>query len=229
MPFERYGLQHLLVLAATVAACVLLVFTVRRSRHERLRRSVRVGLAVALLGLTGVFLVQAARRGDMRWWDFVPLQLCDMAIFVGVYALLTLRPLAAELLYFWGGAGTLIALLTPDVAHGFPSWEFVFFFGLHAAVVLSAAVVVFGFDRRPRPRAAWRVLGLTALYAAAVGVVNAVTGANFMYLRAKPQAGSLLDWLGPWPVYILAGAGVALLLFLALEKVGRVGYPARSL
>lgn len=202
---------------------------VRRVRNETFRRGVRVTLAVLLLGLTGVFLAQAARRGDLRWWDFVPLQLCDLAIFVAVYALLTLRPLAAELLYFWGGAGTLIAMLTPDLAYAFPAWEFVFFFGLHAAVVLSTAVVTFGFDRRPRPRAALRVFWITNAYAAAVGVVNVMTGANFMYLRAKPQAGSLLDWLGPWPIYIVAGQVIALFLFLVLEKAARVRYSARSL
>jgi hypothetical integral membrane protein (TIGR02206 family) len=229
VPFQRYGLQHLTVLAATLAASVVLALAVRRIQSERFRWSIRLVLALLLLGLTGTFLAQSAGRHDLRWWDYLPLQLCDMAIFVGVYALLTLRPLAAELLYFWGGAGTLIAMLTPDLGQAFPSWDFVFFFGLHAAVVLSTAVVTFGFDRRPRPRAAWRVFWITNAYAAVVGVVNALTGANFMYLRAKPHAGSLLDWLGPWPVYILAAQVVALLLFLALEKAARVGYSARSL
>jgi hypothetical integral membrane protein (TIGR02206 family) len=191
---------------------------VRRARADGLRRGLRVGLAAALLGQTGVFLLQAARSGDLEWWDVAPLQLCDMAIFVAVFALLSLHQGAAEVLYFWAGTGTLVAMITPDLGFGFPSWEFTFFFGLHAAVVVSAAVLTFGFGLRPRRHAALRVFGWTVAYAALVGLVNAATGANFMYLRAKPQAGSLLDAFGPWPFYLAGGALVALALFVILEK-----------
>jgi len=227
-PFERYGLQHAAVLLLTVFASVFVVLAVRRFRAETFHRAVRAALALALLVPTAVFLVQASARRDLRWWDFAPLQICDLAIFVGVFALLSRSRLAAEVLYFWAGAGTLVAMINPDVRHGFPSWEFVFFFGLHAAVVLSAAVLTFGFGLRPRRHAAWRVLALTNVYAAFVGVVNALTGANFMYLRAKPEAGSVLDWFGPWPYYLLGGELLAVVLFLALQKAAGVGYSPDS-
>jgi hypothetical integral membrane protein (TIGR02206 family) len=217
-PFERFGAAHLAVLAATALLSVGLARAVGGSPDSTRGWIVRVSLVVLLLGLTGVFLAQAAARGQLRWWDFVPLQLCDMAIFVAAYALLSLNRLAAEIVYFWAGAGTLIAMLMPDLAAGFPSWEFVFFFGLHAAVLVSAAVLTFGFGLRPRRRAALRVLGWTNVYALGVGLVNVGTGSNFMYLRAKPQQASVLDWMGPWPFYLLGAELFALVLFLALER-----------
>jgi uncharacterized membrane protein YwaF len=36
---------------------------------------------------------------------------------------------------------------------------------------------------------------------------------NFLYLREKPWAPTPLDWLGPWPVYILSVELLALVLF----------------
>jgi hypothetical integral membrane protein (TIGR02206 family) len=218
-PFVRFGSAHLAVLAVTALLSWALIVLVRRPPARRRRLLVRAALAFVLLGLTATFLVYAGVRGDLRWWDFVPLQLCDMAIFVGAYALISLRRLAAEVLYFWAGAGTLIAMLTPDLANGFPSWEFVFFFGLHAAVIVSALVLAFGFGLAPRRHSAWRVLALTNVYALLVGAVNVATGSNFMYLRAKPQQPSPLDWLGPWPLYLLGGEALALVLFLALEAL----------
>ena len=65
--------------------------------------------------------------------------------------------------------------------------------------------------------AAWRVLLWTNAYAAAVGVVDWALDANYLFLREKPAAVTVLDWMGPWPVYLVVADAAALLLFLALD------------
>jgi hypothetical integral membrane protein (TIGR02206 family) len=71
----------------------------------------------------------------------------------------------------------------------------------------------------PRPGAVWRVYVVTAAFAVFVGMADVITGANYMYLRHKPERSSLLDVMGPWPVYILAGAAFALVVFGALAAL----------
>jgi uncharacterized membrane protein YwaF len=58
---------------------------------------------------------------------------------------------------------------------------------------------------------------VTLAYTAVVGLVDALTGANYMFLRAPPGEWTLLRVLGPWPWYLASAAGVALVLFTALD------------
>ena len=37
--------------------------------------------------------------------------------------------------------------------------------------------------------------------------VNRLTGSNYGFLNGKPSTGSLLDVLGPWPLYVVVGRG----------------------
>jgi hypothetical integral membrane protein (TIGR02206 family) len=209
------------------------------------------GLALAAVALSAVALGVAARRwpgtwlrvlavvlvvDEVSWWVFVaaggvpgselayslPLQLCDVAIFVAAAALWTRRQLLVEVTYFWGLAGTVQALLTPDLPEHFPSYPYFQYYIAHGGVVCAALLLVVGMRRHPRPWAAVWVMALTIAYAALVGALDAVTGANYMYLREKPPAPTLLDLLGPWPLYILAGTGLAVILFAILDAPFRL-------
>jgi hypothetical integral membrane protein (TIGR02206 family) len=177
---------------------------------------VRWTLAAGIVVLVAFELAVAAREGWLSWKTVLPLELCDAAMVLAVITLLLPRRGTAEIVYFWAGSGSLLAMLTPELPWNFPRWEFVVFFGLHGLVLVASLVLVFGLRLGPRPGAAWRALGITAAWAAFVGLVNLALGTNFMYLCRKPLVATPLDWMGPWPLYIGTGAAVALVLFHAL-------------
>lgn len=211
-----FGPGHLLALAGTAVVAATLAVVVRRDPRARPAQVVRFGLAAFLVVATAAYLLSEAAWRPLSPWDFVPLQLCDFLILLAVAALLTLGPRATELLYFWS-AGTLLAMLTPDLALGFPHPAFLAYFGLHGAVVSAAVVLVLGFGLRPAAGAPRRAFLALLAYAAVVGLVDATFRANFLYLWRKPTEPTLLDWLGPWPVYLVAVAAVALGLFLLMD------------
>ena len=171
---------------------------------------VRSGLAAFLLAGAIGYVVAEWRLGILSAWDFLPLHLRDFAIFVAAFALVARREAAVELLWFWALTGTLLAVLTPAVSGSFPDWRWVLYFAMHGGVIAAAIVLVVGCGIRPRPGAAWRAFGWTLVYAAVVAVVDVVTGANFLWLLRKPAQPTLLDWLGPWPVYLLAAGAIGL-------------------
>lgn len=216
--FEPFGVAHLVTLASTALAAILLVRLLRgREPGSPAARAVRGGLAALLAAATAGYLAASARSGDLTVWDLVPLHLCDFLIFVAVFALLSLHRLATEVLFFCACTGTALAMITPDLREPFPDFRFLAYFVCHAAVVVAALVLVLGLGLAPRPGAPLRVLLLVNAYAAIVAVVNVAFGANFLYLRAPPRGRTLLDWLGPWPLYIASVEVIALALFLALD------------
>jgi len=215
------GAAHAAAIGLTVAVSVGLALLVRARPSSG--PAVRGGLAAFLLAGAIGYVIAEWRLGILSAWDFLPLHLCDFAIFVAAFALLTRRPGAVEVLWFWALTGTLLAVLTPAVSGSFPDWRWLLYFAMHGGVIASAFVLVVGCGLRPRAGAAWRAFGWTVVYAGMVAVVDLVTGANFLWLRAKPAQPTLLDWLGPWPVYLLAAGAIGLAGFHLLALPFRAG------
>ena len=136
---------------------------------------------------------------------------------VSVLALWAGRLRLVELTYFWALTASLQALLTPNLTENTAPIFVVTFFVTHGGAVVAAILLVFGARIVPPPGAVWRVFGATLVVAAAAAVGNVVTGGNYMFLREKPSTASLLDVMGPWPVYIASAAVLALGLFALLD------------
>jgi len=175
-------------------------------------------IAVVLAADAVVFVTFPLVEGTWTVQTSLPLALCDMALIVA--AIVCWWPqlsLPMELTYFWGLAGTLQAVITPDLSYGFPQIEFFEFVVGHLGIVIAALYLVVGLRRRPRPGSVVRVLAITVAYTAFVGLFDWRTGSNYMYLAAIPAYPSLLSLLGPWPWYIVSAAGVAIVLLVILD------------
>ncbi len=203
-PFHPWTPDHLAVLALTAAAAGWLGFGWKP--HASARTWARVAAALLFVNETAALWI-AWQQGHPR----IPLQLCDIALFLSVWALWGAPTLVMELAYFWGLSGSLQALLTPDLHQAFPDYWWIKFFITHSGAALAAVYLGRSGRVAPTPRSLWRVWGLTNVYAACVGIVNGIWGMNYGYLAHKPSQPSLLDQFGPWPWYLLSMEGVALL------------------
>jgi hypothetical integral membrane protein (TIGR02206 family) len=219
---EQLSAPHVAALAVTVALAGLAVVAARR-RGERV--GLGLGRILAIVILTAFLLEQLtyAERGAWSAKVNLPFQLSDAVTLVSVLALWRPRaPVLVELVYFWAFGASLQAVLTPDLGETFPDVLYFTYFGAHSGAIVAACLLVFGLGRVPRPGAAWRAFGMTAGFTALAALATIATGGNYMFLRHKPAHGSLLDVMGPWPVYILAGAALGLAMFGALERLARL-------
>jgi hypothetical integral membrane protein (TIGR02206 family) len=180
------------------------------------------GLAVAIVVAYLTEYVANAVDGTWSVRSNLPLHLTDAVTVVAVVALWRPRPLLVEIVYFWALTASLQAVVTPDLGQPFPSVFYFTYFATHVGVVVAACLLTFGLRLTPRRDAAWRVYMVTVAFAAFVGVADLITGANYMYLRHKPERSSLLDVMGPWPWYIVAGAAFGLIVFGVLAALAEL-------
>ncbi|HTX74702.1 MAG TPA: TIGR02206 family membrane protein [Terracidiphilus sp.] len=211
---QLFGAAHLSMLAAVPAIAAVLAFMHRKLPASA--KTIRLGLAVALVFNTILFYGWRIETGALSFPNGLPFELCDLSLFLTILSVFTLKPLLFDLAYYWALAGASMALLTPNLTDPFPSFGTVEFFITHGLTVSAVLYLVWSHQARPRRwSVAKAMLGINVV-ALFDGPFDYFFGTDYFFLRAKPVNPSLLDFLGPWPWYILSTEGVALILFLLL-------------
>jgi hypothetical integral membrane protein (TIGR02206 family) len=210
--------DHLAALTATAMVC-LAVPLAARAHPGAWTRLVSRALAILLIAWVAAYHLVVALRGEFEPDVDLPLHLTDIVTIIAALALWTGSPLLFELTYFWGLTAALLAVATPGLKsdEGFPSFFFWHYFVTHSGVVLAALFLAFGLGMTPRSGAVQRIFLATLAWAAVATAGNVFTGGNYMFLRERPETPSVLDYMGPWPWYILGAALLALALFMLLD------------
>jgi hypothetical integral membrane protein (TIGR02206 family) len=213
--FHAFDAQHIITLIAIVTLCFFVAWAAKNLSSSH-RNWLGRAIGFLLVGYAACFYVQQGIAGSLSWEYSLPLDLCNLVLIACIVALFKPSRVASEIAYFWGLGGVLQAAVTPDIAQGFPSWDFILLFWGHGATLLAIVFLTAGRNFRPARRGILRMMVALNVYALVVGFIDAVTGWNYGYLCRKPLAPSLLDYVGPWPWYLLSLEFIALLTFLLL-------------
>ena len=216
--FTLFGVSHIAALLCIAALTAFAVWACRKDAKSKTAKTcigLLAFLCFSIYPLQQIF--HTVVGGVVKVEDIYPFHLCDIAAVICGFALITRKPALCELAYFWGLAGTLQGLLTPDLNHDFPNPVFLIFFTIHGAIVATALLLPLGLGWKPRPKATLRVFIWVLVYTAGALIINAIMGSNFGFLTHKPENASLLDIMGPWPWYILVLLLMAGLIFWLLS------------
>lgn len=215
--FDTFGTQHLTVLAITAVIAVVLVLIARHSPHPGVATCVaRTIGGVLLLNEVAHWCFRLATVGWDRFLQlYLPLHVCPLTVLATAATLLWRHRKTYEIVYYWGLAGALNAVLTPDRQAGaFPEYLFFQYFTAHSGIVVGVAFATWGLGLRPTLAGLWRAFAGLNLLALAVGAVNLWLGSNYMYLRAPPEGTATPFFFLPWPWYLVALEVIGLALFL---------------
>jgi hypothetical integral membrane protein (TIGR02206 family) len=216
-PFHPYGPAHLVVIGLTAGLPLFFWATARGPGREGYRKAVRYGLVGLLLTSWAAYEAMRFNDGQLTMINALPMQLCDWATVAIMIALVTRWRGAYETAYFWGLAGTLQAILTPNLQEGFPSPRFIDFFVGHCGIVVGVLFLTAVEGLRPRPWSIARAMAWSEVYFVTALAVNSIVGSNYGFLTHRPLGHSLLDYLSDnHPLYLLQLNLLALGFYLAL-------------
>ena len=93
---------------------------------------------MSFVPLLGYVMMFAASQydGSFNVKDDLPIHLCRMLAFVIPIIIWKRNRFWMGIIYFWIIVGTLNAIITPDIEHGFPHWNYFSYWIMHGFLVL---------------------------------------------------------------------------------------------
>ncbi|MEX2352592.1 MAG: TIGR02206 family membrane protein, partial [Gammaproteobacteria bacterium] len=177
--FVIFGPAHIGALAAIAVLAVSVPLLARQlDKGFQYRLGVLIAWALLLLEISksviGVYVYGNSLGLSL------PLHLCGIAALLTAWVLWRKSYAAYEIACFWGIAGSVPTLLTPDVAAGFPHLAFFIFFSSHGMIVLGVLYATFVYGYRPRLRSIGKTFLATMILVIVVTPLNLLLDANYM-------------------------------------------------
>ncbi len=210
IPFQLFGLWHILALIAAAISMILIVFYAKNKQNvANRRRDVWIFTVVFLLIEIALIVSKIiAKEWSVRY--NLPLHLCDFSAITIIFALHTRSKTAFELGYFWGFVGGIMAMLTPNLQ--FMDWYFVPFFVWHLFLIAGPIYQLF-IDNFDIPyKNIYKTMLITVILAGIMHVFNAWLGSNYMFVNEKISSFDALG-LPEYPLYMIYLGAMMLVLF----------------
>lgn len=200
--FELFGKAHLVT--ALVMILFFSVMTIIAKRSTWFAASFRKYLLVSLVLQEIFYRMWVGFYQGFYPKDFFSLHISSVSVWLSIYLLISYRQKVFDVMYFWGLLAVPMAVITPGlVRYGFPHFRFFHNLLVHITVIFVIIYFLFIEKRCISKGANIRTIVITNIYGAFVFVVNLVFDTNYMFTGRKITAASLLDFLGPWPYYIV--------------------------
>ena len=227
--FSLFGARHLVTLALYIGFAALSC-KLYKAADEKKRAQLR-GLFAVLLLADEAFKQIGLQIGGNFNWDYLPLHLCSINVFVCLYNTLTDRSWCKEELYALCIPGAALALLCPSW-RDVPGWFTLINLhsvSIHALLVLYPVLLVAG-GYRPSVRRVPQVLAFLFGSALPIYFLNKPLHTNFYFLN-NPYGNVITSTFTAWfgeKFYILGflpAIALALVLMYApwvVEKRKRI-------
>lgn len=201
--FVRWSAPHLWAVGITIGVAAILLLLGGRMSEKARHLTCRVLAVIVALQFIGEYTWRAFSDAYGPWKYNLPLHFCAFMLVVAFIALWWRAHWACALVYFGVLTASIQALITPDMAAGYPHIAFYIFFISHGLLLIIALSIPVLLRWRARGWDDLKTLLLMDLYVLCIIPINHWLGTNYGYTQGSPVEGTLLDYLGPAPWYYL--------------------------
>jgi len=212
--FQMWGMTHIVTIIFIIV-CLFALFVFKKTLlpyRRKIRITVGWTLIISRLSLDIWYL--STSQWSVK--SSLPFELCSIASIMCAIMLLTKNKSLFEVFYFIALAGAFQAIVTPDLNFGFPQFRYIQFFLDHFLLIAAPLMMISLYDFKVTHRSIIKSFLTLNGIAAIVFCINIIFSSNYMFLSHKPNSASLLDFLGPYPFYLISLELVALLIFSML-------------
>lgn len=215
-PFILFDQAHLISIGIVLAAC-LSMFYFRGVWGENAKRNFRYALAAFLVLFELAYHAWSVYYGLWTIQYNLPFHICSIFLWLSVIMLIKKSYPIYELAYFLGIGGAIQAVITPDAGmFGLPHFRAVQTLAGHGGIVLASVYMTLVEGYRPTWNSFKKVVIWTNIYLVFIFIVNQLIESNYMFVAHKPNVPTLIDFLAPWPWYILQLEILGLIICLIL-------------
>lgn len=212
--FTMFTPVHLMMVLANLGFGAILIIAAARTKNPRTEWAIRLFIVVSIWFIWVYLRIYRITHDCFSIQEDLPLHLCGFSSFLIPLMLLNKNQKLYQINYYWGLGGATQALMTPSITEFKPWFLFWEFFFTHSMIVIGAIYATVIFKYRPTFKGLVWTWVLTASLLLPIGLINKWIGANYFFIAHKPETASLLDFMGPWPFYLIPLSGLAVVIFL---------------
>jgi hypothetical integral membrane protein (TIGR02206 family) len=210
--FQEFGLSHIVPIIFIVFGVFMIYryrLQLRRLQHEKTIRYTLAGIAIFA---EVSFQIWQMAHGAWDFADSLPLHLCRLTNYLGIYVMLTKDKRVFEIAYFWSLSG-VVSVLFPDILHGPDRFRYYHFMISHILFFFNFMYLLFVTDL-PLTFQSFKKSFVTLFLLATVIIIpiNNIFNVNYMYLLYPGDTPFTIFWGYGYLVYLIGCIGLVMIV-----------------
>jgi hypothetical integral membrane protein (TIGR02206 family) len=215
-PFKLFGFYHI---ATTVFMAVVLLYVIHLVSKGRIKKkNFRLFMLISLLVLDIAYRVWGGFYETRNLSIFFSLHLSSTSVLLSILLWIKFNQKLYDVLFYWAILLVPQAIITPGIyRYGFPHLRFFHILWIHFLVIATVYYFSKVEKKWPSPLSLKRVVVYTHVYGLFIFIINILFGTNYMFIGKSTNL-SIIQFLPPWPYFVLILDLIVCILFALLYK-----------